>query len=252
MSSEYPINEKSPSAATHDHQHSLPLSNLQPQTSRYDSASPSADSEEDMGPKQERGLYDAISEALAYSEFSQKYFLPQDKFETLVTEAAIKEELAKATQADLSPSLAGYIATHARKTFATLVIQDKVLKAFTLEEFGFDDKYLPIAVEGSRPTSLNGLTRDPLVWRWFRGWKTQEKDCFCEKQWLFLSHIFKSDSMMEDLHQHCRLPFITCDLKSEGGSFSLLHKATIHRAHQIIESVSAPIQGSRRLLTSIG
>jgi hypothetical protein len=194
-----------------------------------------------MGSNQERGLYDAISETLAYSVFSQKYFLPHDDFETLVTETAIKEELDKAMKGEYSPSLVEYIATHARKTFATLVVQDKVLKAANLEKFRFDDKYLPIAVEGSCLTSLNGFSRDSSAWKWFYRWKKQEKDGFCEKQWIFLSQIFRSDSTMEDLHQDCRLPFITCDSKSEGGSFSLLHKATIHHAHQTVSAVSISI-----------
>jgi hypothetical protein len=198
-------------------------------------------SDDDMSRSQERGLYDAIVEKLVYSEFSQKDFLPQDDFETLLTEKTVKDELDKAAFGSFDSSLVKYITKHARKTFATLVYGDAVHRAVNLERLEFGDKYLPIALEGSHPTSLNGFARDSEAWKWFHKWKTQEKHFFCKEQWIFLPPIFTNDSTMETLHRDCRLPFIACKSKGEGGSFSLLHKATIHHAHQTVSSVSMSI-----------
>jgi len=195
-------------------------------------------SEDDMGQNQERGLYDAIVEHFAYSEFSQKDFLPQDDFESLITEQTIREELDKAAFGKYDSSLVKYITKHARKTFATLVCGDAVCRAIDLENFEFGDKHLPIALEGSRLISLNGFARDSHAWKWFNKWRTQEKHFFCKEQWVFLPQTFSNDSTMENLHRDCRLPFIACSFQNEGGSFSLLHKATIHHAHQTASSVS--------------
>ena len=204
-----------------------------------------------MASNQQRGLYDAIFEKLVRSEFSQKPFLPQDDLETLITEDTVKEELDNAL-GTVDSSLVKYIAKHARKIFATLVIQDKVMKAANLERSGFNDDYLPIANEESGLTSLSGLSRDRHAWKWFKGWTTQERNDFCEKQWTFLSPIFESNSTMEVLHRDCRLPFITHDSKSGAGSFSFVHKATIHHAHHKISSVSSSSSICRILLTAIG
>jgi hypothetical protein len=211
---------------------------LRPHADSDYSDTTSTDSEDDMDQNQERGLYDDIKDALTYSEFSRGDFLPQDDFETLVTERAIEAELNKVIQGTYNPSLVEYIATYARKTFATLVIQDKVHKAAKLEKFKFDDKYLPIAQCEGGITSLSGLPKDRYAWKWFSNWRKQEKDDFCARQWIFLAPTFKEHSTMEELHRDCRLPFVACDSKREGGSFSLLHKATIHRAHQTVSSVS--------------
>ncbi|KAI4953730.1 hypothetical protein J4E91_002578 [Alternaria rosae] len=143
-------------------------------------------SDDDMGRSQERGLYDAIVERLVYSEFSQKDFLPQDDFRLLITEDAIEEELDRAVSGKYDSSLVKYIAKHARKTFATLVYRDAVHRAINLEKFGFGDKYLPIALDGSCLTSLNGFARDSHAWKWFSKWRTQEKHSFCKGQWVFL------------------------------------------------------------------
>jgi len=225
-----PTNDQAPRSAMPAEQQSLPL---RQQPDSYDNEPPSPSSEVDMAPNQQRGLYDAIFERLVRSQFSKQDFLPEDDFETLVTEDTIKEELDKALGA-FDPSLAEYIAKNARKSFATLVIQGKVHMAVNLERLKFNDDYLPIANEESGLSSLNGLSRDRYAWKWFKSWTTQERNDFCEKQWTFLSPIFESNSRMEVLHRDCRLPFITCDPRIERGSFCFVHKATVHHAHHTI------------------
>ncbi|KAI4684693.1 uncharacterized protein J4E88_004134 [Alternaria novae-zelandiae] len=229
-------------------QQSLPL---RQQPDPYDNEPPSPPSEDDMAPNQQRGLYDAIFIKLVRSEFSKQDFLPEDDFETLITEDTVKEELDNTLEA-FDPSLVKYIAKHARKTFATLVIQGKVHKAVNLEKSKFNDDYLPIANEESGLTSLNGLSRDRHAWRWFKSWWTQERNEFCEKQWTFLSPIFESNSMMEVLHRDCRLPFITCDSKIDEGSFSFVHKGTIHHAHHKISSGNLVIAIKELRDTAVG
>ena len=216
-------------------QQSLPL---RPQSGPYGIETTSSGSEDDMAPNQQRGLFDAISDKLAYSEFSLKEFLPQDDFEALITETTVKEELDRVALGKFELSLVKYIAEHARKTFAILVYGAAAHRALCLEKFKFGDKYLPIALEGSCLTSLSGFARDSYAWRWFHKWSTQEKSFFCKEQWIFLPQSFTDDSTMEVLHRDCRLPFITCEFKSEGGSFSFVHKATIHHAHHTIGPVS--------------
>jgi len=235
---ESPVSGEFSNTALNAQQHSLPSLPFPPQDNSYNVETMRSQSEISTSPLQEKGLYDAIVEHLTYSEFSQKDFLPQDDFESLITEHTVKEELEKAAFGQYDSSLVKYITKHARKTFATLVYGDAVRRAISLERFEFGDKYLPIALEGPSPVSLNGLARDSDAWKWFNKWRTQEKHFFCKEQWVFLPQIFRNDSTMENLHRDCRLPFIACESQGEGGRFSSLHKATIHHAHQTVSSVS--------------
>ncbi|KAI4604853.1 hypothetical protein J4E80_010892 [Alternaria sp. BMP 0032] len=216
---------------------SLPL---RPQTP-YDSQSIPSDWDDDMASNQQPGLYDVIYEKLVRSEFSRAKFLPQDDFDELLTEETIKEELDKFAPRFARRSLIEYISKYARKTFAILVIQAKVHKAVNLETTTFKDEYLPIDNEDSCLTSLSGVSKDLPGWRWFRSWTKQEKNDFCDQQWLYLVPVFGDDSEMEELHPDCRLPFLKSQSKGEGGSFSFLHQATIHHAHHAVNSVSMSI-----------
>jgi len=228
-------------AAMSEQQQSLPSLPLRSQQDPNDVEPISPGWDDDMAPNQQPGLYDAIYEKLVRSEFSRAKFLPQDDFDELLTENAIKEELDKYTPGCARRSLIEYIWKYARKTFAILVIQAKVQKAVHLETTTFKDEYLPIANEDSCLTSLSGVSKDLPGWRWFHNWTKQEKNDFCDQQWLYLAPVFGDDSMMEELHPDCRLPFLTSQSKGEGGSFSFLHKATIHHAHHAVNSVSMSI-----------
>ena len=213
-----------------------------PKASPYNFAVQTADAlprqRYNMSRNQKCGLFDAIEAKLAWSAFSRKKFLPQNEFEALLTESNVQEELQKAAPGAYDDSLAEYITKHARKTFATLVCEDKVLKAFNLEAFGFRDDYLPIDIEGEHVTSLNGISGNSNAWNWFCDWSRREISKFRDAQWTFLPFVFSDDSTMEELHRDCPLPFLTSDSMGEGGSFSFLHKATIHHAHQRVSSVS--------------
>jgi hypothetical protein len=241
MSSGWPIRQKSPSQHLYEEQHSPTSFPLRLQASPYSSAAKTADAlprqRYDMSRNQECGLFDAIDAKLKWSVFSKKRFLPKNEFEALLTESNIKEALHKAAPGAYDHSLVEYITKHARKTFATLVWEDKVQKAINLDTYGFRDDYLPINIEEKDVTSLNGISgiTDPLSW--FYDWSQREISKFRDAQWLFMPFDFANKSAMEDLHRDCPLPFLTCDSKGEGGSFSLLHQATIHQAHQNVSEV---------------
>ncbi|KAG9188484.1 hypothetical protein G6011_02407 [Alternaria panax] len=189
-----------------------------------------------MSGNQECGLANAIEAKLAFSVFSKKNFLPRNEFDALLTENNIKEALDKAAPGGFDQSLVEYITKRARKTFATLVWGDNVQRAVDLEVFGFHDDYLPIDIEGTHLTSLNGLSGNSDAWNWFRSWKQREISRFRHEQWIFLPFIFANDSTMEELHRDYCLPFIKYKRESEEGSFSVLYKATIHHAHQKVST----------------
>jgi hypothetical protein len=189
-------------------------------------------------------LASAIEEKLVRSAFSKQRFLPKNDFKDLVTEATIQEELQAAGTGKPRHDLVVYIAEHAPKTFAALAYCDLLNKADSLPYSGFDDSYLPVTREKKRVTSLSGLPWDHPALQWFHDWAEQGMREFCEKQWLFLSKEFTSDSIMEDLHPDCRLPLLTYQTEAAGGSFSFLHKATIHHAHHVHQTM---IEVSRTL-----
>jgi hypothetical protein len=185
-------------------------------------------------------LAGAIEDKLVKSAFSKQKFLPQNDFKNLVTRQVIKLELQEVGIEQPRHGLVEYIAEHAPKTFAALAYCGLVSKADILPSSGFDDSYLPVARDGKCITSLSGLPWDHPALQWFRDWGEQGMRDFCEKQWLFLPKVFTSDSIMEDLHPDCRLPLLTYTSEGAGGSFSFLHKATIHSAHQTMIEVSSP------------
>jgi hypothetical protein len=183
-------------------------------------------------------LAKSVRGKLAKSEFLERKFLPRDVLENLMSEKNIQEAL-EAEAVDYMDHLdLGYIKEHAPKTFAALVYCNLVKETIPLLGCGFRDIYLPIIRKQEHATSLSGIPRDHPALGAFRTWGEQEITEFCEKQWLFMPKTFTKECVMEDLHEDCPLPLLTCTNEGAGGSFSILHKATIHHAHQDITKVS--------------
>jgi hypothetical protein len=192
-------------------------------------------------PRQSR-LSAAIEYKYAREALHKQQFLPEDDLERLLSKEHIIEELESGSQASAQDDLATtvtYIKKHAPRTFAVLVSCDLVSKAASLASTEFADVYLPVTKD---LTSLSGIPWDHCALRWFHGWTRQEMKNFCQDQWLFLAKVFSMNCIMEDLHSECRLPFLSFETQETAGSFSFLHKATIHHAHvdQAIAHVSCP------------
>ena len=206
-----------------------------------------------------------IEKRLERSAFSKRRFLPQDAFEKLLTRGNIQKEL-KENGID-NEELLDFIVERGRKIFAILVRSSLVKHVSTLQEHLITDRYLPVEQDGSQVTSLSGPSMDDPALDWFRTWRSEavssysdssndedlsdeadissDDECihggvdkseirkFCEAQWLFLSPVFTKESIMEELHQDCPLPFLEYDAKT-GGGYSTLYEGVIHQAHQTV------------------
>jgi hypothetical protein len=209
-----------------------------------------------------RPLDSRIHNRLKRSAFSKQDFLPQDAFEELLTEENIRIELRRA-RISQDDSLLEFILKRARKVFTILVYSNLVKHAANLQEFCFTDRCLPIEQNGSQVISLTSLSGDDPVLGWFKSWSVEgsseyslsdnEGDSnaddlsdstssdgderairkFCQDQWLVLSPVFDKSSIMIELHQNCRLPFLSFESRG-GGGFSLIHVGEIHPAHQMV------------------
>ncbi|KNG44561.1 serine threonine protein kinase [Stemphylium lycopersici] len=173
----------------------------------------------------------AIHQRMVWSAFSQKLFLPQDALEQILTVDTVHDELREATGKCPDKKLVKYIFDHARRTFAILAYRGTVAKAVRLQLFRFDDTSLPVSRRQDKLHSLNGPPQDDPAWDFFYRWSWGDITNFCTDQMPFLPKTFHKDSDMEELSQGQPLPFLTFRTLGDGGSFSILHKGTMHHAH---------------------
>lgn len=215
--------------------------------------------------------FENLTNELKWSAFSKRKFLPEDVLiKKSKNQYHIWAELMNHDIPDNDGDLTNYIVEHAGRTFLTLYFCGDISKAKLLPKYKFTDQHLPIRLQGSEVTSLNGFARDEPALGWFREWKKPPAprpsrpcpfpispdpavsgesavdvqsigtDCdldlgkinlFCENQWRFLAKIFTKERVMEELEAECPLPLLTYT-KRGGGGFSTLYEATIHEAHQ--------------------
>lgn len=180
----------------------------------------------------------AISQRMVRSAFSKCKFLPQDALKELLTADVIEDELREATGEYPDHELVDHILTRAQRTFAILASRGTIAKADGLFAFQFDDKLLPVVMKGKTLISLSGQPQDDGAWEFFDDWTWGEKNNFCTDQMPFLPKTFHKDSDMEDLIQGRPLPFLTFRTLGDGGSFSILHRGTVHHAHHPVPGVS--------------
>lgn len=198
-------------------------------------------------------LASQIRENFQRSQFSNNDFLPDDSFQELICKETVANVL-KSRKIDGGDSLLGFILSHAKKTFATLILSQQQHRLCTIEEHGFTDEYLPIEYLGGVVHSKNGATQDDPALKWFQSWAVDEVSddeelegtdnvaidstaiyMFCSFQWNFLVPIFSESSTMLELSRNHRLP-ITQLIRyaPDDGGFSTVRQGCIHKAHATV------------------
>jgi hypothetical protein len=206
-------------------------------------------------------LGDLINDGMKDSAFSKRKFLPQDAFEEVMVKENVKRELMRSKI--YREDLLDFIMENARRVFATLVRSRLVHRASKLDIYKFTDKYLPVELEDGQIKSLKGAPADDPALSWFQIWSdaddeeervdgegtigeektinTDEIRSFCNDQWLFLAPVFTRESIMDELHEDCLLPFIKYERKT-GGGYSFLHQGVVHKAHEkVLDGVSCKL-----------
>jgi serine/threonine protein kinase len=183
-------------------------------------------------------IFTRMVKGLENSEFSRRKFLPHDTFDKLLTRGVVEEEMHK-VNCECKSVFLDFVMNHSRKVFAILVYSGHVKRASNLLKYKFMDKHLPVLREDNRVTSFN-LLADDVALEWFRSWTegggqtaqnlSQDLVAFDNAQWTFLAPVFTKQSIMEQPHDLCPLPFLKYEMGG-GGSFSSLYKGRIHKAH---------------------
>ncbi|KAH9909794.1 hypothetical protein F4778DRAFT_14888 [Xylariomycetidae sp. FL2044] len=161
-------------------------------------------------------------------------FLPEDRIDKLVTECAIRDELAlhttlpnMSTDEDKSMTeLIQWTVKHAKKVFTILVhcrVQgEELLQSVLGLHRRFTDHQLPIIW-----TNHDIL---PPEFEEIPG-KIELVAMFCDLQWKFLAPVFTPKRYEYNLSGKCIFPFIESDPKPKEGAFGCVYKVKIHSSH---------------------
>lgn len=154
-------------------------------------------------------------------------FLPQSSIDELITEDTIKAVLQTKETDDAFYKRVFQIA---RKTFAILVLIDKVSFMRRLTEAGFTDRTLPHYRKDERENykefNSDELTSSKLL----DAWESETVDEFLKKQWLVLAPVF--DTPGQRFHKDPRSPLPITQINDIPGSYRLRFRGRIHPAHQ--------------------
>ncbi|KAI0439233.1 hypothetical protein F4803DRAFT_564698 [Xylaria telfairii] len=171
----------------------------------------------------EADLCSRIYSRLAMSKYchgAPERYLPEGCLDELITEATINKELSWPLNqsTEKKQQFINVIAQRAKKVFATAVLTnfggDVIYKA--IDEFGITDDKLPI---DSNHPFLSSL----------RNWDAYQ---FCKHQWMFLVPVFVEDKLVYHLETEHILPFIEVENQQKEGTFGVVSKVEIHKAHQ--------------------
>jgi len=218
------------STASHDHE-----------SGSQEDTDYSTDSEEEQG-----------DESISFSDLLVKYqvedkfdgpgktFIPADIIKG-ITISTIRTELGLGE--DEEKELVEWIARHARRAFATVVLcgvsQRNLLK--TMKQFkekeekekkGFQDDKLPLhktRVDKRHPAFPADVWKSKL-----------SRDDFFNKQWGLLAPVFHDGQYEYNLFPNSTLPFIEKDDDPKKGSFGEVSRIEIHPAH-LDESIPATV-----------
>ena len=201
---------------------------------------------------------DSLEEILATScvmsqfEKTPHLFLPQRKFEAIVTREIIRSTLYGESDSE-DEALINYFVNDARKLFAITVLTGLSMPEYLIQAMclfkdrGFSDDDLPIedllSVENEQ-TSANRKPVD-LSTHTLGGigepWTSARIHTFYHEQWKLLAPVFSMDEANDDLGIHT-IPFIAKNEEVCEGSFGYVRRYRIHSDH-IQGSTKANDQG---------
>jgi hypothetical protein len=179
-------------------------------------------------------LSDLILEFLVDSKFDSRCaeFLPEDQFQRLVTQSAIKKEFEGCEHDDKldREALFRWIYQNARKIFAIMVHSgfnnnEALTTLQRLRANHFGDEHLPISKPNSKPERRRSIWKDE---------RQGLRHRFYEKQWSFLAPVFSEYKFHYDLQPDVILPFITKYEEVGKGGFSRVYGFEVHPAHQYL------------------
>ncbi|KAH8786041.1 hypothetical protein F5883DRAFT_515560 [Diaporthe sp. PMI_573] len=158
--------------------------------------------------------------------FSTGEFLPHGLASQLVTEEAIRKELAISPKEAGTPLLVQFIRKRAKLVFLTAVTLNfkpkdlrKVMKTF--QNNNFNDDCLPVHEPEYMPAFTGQL------------WKANRMKQFTTNQWKFKAPIFakREPFRTESYSDEQILPFIDVGSRTEYGTFSEVFQTKIHKQH---------------------
>lgn len=191
-------------------------------------------------------LADQILGCYASGVFENKPqdFLPCHCIDKLITKEAILEEFGIDDEPTPEETyLNTFILQHARKTFATAIICGiggndlyQVMKRF--QDDNFTDEFLPVNKETTDRLQCFQPTRGRD-----KSWTLLRNRDFLEKQFIFLAPVFSKSVFKMNLEPGHIFPFIEKSSEAKEGTFSHVHRVTIHDSHQLDLklNVKAPI-----------
>lgn len=210
------------------------------------------DGRELTGPEfKKRGFTsDDILRLLVYSPLENKSFVPNGALDELITLDIVTSTLAiVGLSAGVQSRLAKHILEKGRRIFAILLFINQVNDIETLFSEGFTDDMLPVAyqaegdswkVRSYQPNSDN-LEKDK-VWSFFQRWKKSSIFSFCERQWMFLSPVFRKEQFKYLLHRDAILPFVSAKGQTKQSYFSVVFHVEVHAAHhRFRQAVDRPL-----------
>ncbi|KAI1110399.1 hypothetical protein F5Y14DRAFT_465670 [Nemania sp. NC0429] len=182
---------------------------------------------------------DDILRLLVYSPLENKSFVPNGALDEVITFDIVASTLAAlGLELGEQSQLARDILEKGRRIFAILLFINQVSDIKTLFSEGFTDEMLPVAyqaegdswkVRSYQPNSDN-LEKDK-VWVFFQRWKKSSIFSFCERQWMFLSPVFRKEQFKYLLHRDAILPFVSAKGQTKQSYFSVVFHVEVHAAH---------------------
>lgn len=204
-------------------------------------------------------LKDRLNAALARGD-SGRLFVPDNALKTILSSHDVFNELQKHYFSDMSATdlqeLAGQIAkrdTHQAsllRTFAVLVLLDKVNQIRSLRQEGLSDSALPlIKVEAQKGKGFELRREDaPSVHlSCFDGWTQTDIEAFEKLQWRVVVPIFSDTPKQQylDLEEKTVLPYIESWENKEHdhykGGNSEVWKVKIHDAHHTFQNLNTAV-----------
>ena len=192
--------------------------------------------DDDYSSDEDADLADILMSSSVSSRFEKTphRFIPEGKFDKIVTREAVRDALYSKTEV-VDAVLIDYIVEDARKLFAVTVLTyfnkpEYLIRAMCLfRDRNFSDSIFPIE---DPPISKDGqfdLSAHPFA-KMGKPWSRTKIHIFCNQQWKLLAPVFSTVEFNHDLGMHI-LPFIARNEEASEGSFGFVRRYTIHPDH---------------------
>lgn len=171
---------------------------------------------------------------------SDKYIVPRDQMELLITEPVVTEEIRDYVEDEKVTKYSRQICNCSKQLFSALAYARKTADIICLVDGGITDEDLPFRrnlekqetldlqcfLEGKKGKRIQSL----------ENWTRKEREKFSQKQHMFTAPVFER-GQHHDLDAHAILPFLDPERndnncrQASGGGYSKVFKRTIHPSH---------------------